>query len=119
MTIAVCIRCGNEKRGALTACEQCTFDPQKPEDQARSIAFSDHYMTHDQLRNASNAIRLGEKPRFDSMLVNQIEQELRSSPGTLRMPIGCHIAVWTPIVIVLILVIAVIVLLIRNFTASP
>ena len=42
MSRAICICCHAQKKGALTPCLKCGFDPQTLEDQARSLMLSDH-----------------------------------------------------------------------------
>ena len=110
MTLAVCLECGHEKPGALTSCAECGFAPSTEVEQAKSMLLSDHNMTADQLAASGAMIRAGEVCRFDDDSVGNMVALIRENPDLLRMPVAFRIAVWTPLVIlfVLLVVIAVI-----------
>jgi len=50
MTIAICLRCGADKVGALTSCPDCGLEPETQREQAYSLAISDHYFSRQVLR---------------------------------------------------------------------
>ncbi|MEM1099609.1 MAG: hypothetical protein AAGH92_12570 [Planctomycetota bacterium] len=102
MTVAICIRCGTQKFGALIPCRDCGFTPESPEDQAKSLALSDHNLPLDQLNAISQRIRVGEPPTFDEASLQQLTNELSELPS-MKPPIGCAIAVWVPFVVMLLL----------------
>jgi hypothetical protein len=49
MTIAVCIRCGAKKLGALTLCPGCGFAPLDNSDKAKAMILTDHSLSRDQI----------------------------------------------------------------------
>ena len=75
MTLAICIKCGAEKIGALTPCIRCSFDPQNPEDQAKSIMLSDHNMAAADLRNVSIQMQEGKQITFDEAELKEMSDE--------------------------------------------
>lgn len=56
MTHAVCIGCGGMKFGALLPCKSCGFRPVSPKDYAYTMAFTDHFLSRDQLEEISQYI---------------------------------------------------------------
>lgn len=56
MTLAVCIYCGEQKFGALNACDSCGKMPAGSEDIARSMILTDHYMSAENLEKAQRAV---------------------------------------------------------------
>jgi hypothetical protein len=40
MTVALCIKCGAMKRGALTHCFECDFHPQEHEDMGKAMVLT-------------------------------------------------------------------------------
>lgn len=59
MTIAVCMRCGARKVGALTSCGRCAFAPSDHRDKARAMLMSDRHLPIDQLDAIAERIRAG------------------------------------------------------------
>ena len=57
MTIAICIDCGVEKKGALTPCSICGYKPETKIDKAKSMLLSDHYLSQIELKMVSEQIR--------------------------------------------------------------
>ena len=55
MTLAICLRCGDRKVGALTQCPGCGSGPSG--DLELDILFSDHQMSHGDLDHFSEVIR--------------------------------------------------------------
>ena len=107
MTLAICIRCGHEKLGALTPCPSCNFLPESSEDRAKSITLSDHNCDAEALRQISDRIRSGEPFQFDNDAIAQMAVELIALDD-LKMPLGCRAAIWTPIVVMFVLIVVLI-----------
>ena len=80
MTVAVCIRCGARKKGALSTCDWCGFDPQTSEDQAKAILLSDRNMTPEQLEVVSQKIEADERPEFDEAACDELAEYIRQHP---------------------------------------
>jgi len=55
MTVALCTNCGNLKVGAYLACEKCNCGPTGNQD--LDIAFTDHYLTEQTLREFGQVIQ--------------------------------------------------------------
>jgi hypothetical protein len=81
MTIAVCFKCGAFKHGAITPCPQCKTTPETPEDQARSIAMSDHHYNRATLERISSSIQEGRVPAIDPALVGGFQSVIASDIG--------------------------------------
>jgi hypothetical protein len=109
VTLAVCVQCGHPKVGALVGCGHCSFEPTTPTDQARSILLSDRHLSPDALHDAGAQIQLHGAPPLDERAVEAIAAQLAAS-GPLVMPLGCRIAVWTPVVLMVALLVFVVVL---------
>ena len=71
MSRAICICCRAQKKGALTRCLKCGFDPQTPEEQAQSLMLSDHDLGEASLEELTD-----EMNRID---MGQMEKETRRS----------------------------------------
>jgi hypothetical protein len=60
MTVAVCVKCGAMKFGALVECRLCGCLPLSTEDEfIYSIVLSDHYFKHEVLSEISDAMLNG------------------------------------------------------------
>lgn len=62
MTLAVCVRCGEKKLGALTWCPHCGFEPGNDadnDDDLYSMILSDHYFSADDLERFSAGMKQG------------------------------------------------------------
>jgi hypothetical protein len=57
MTVAVCLRCGAKKRGALTSCHGCGFVPIDNRDKAEAMILTDHCLSSDQVDAIAERIR--------------------------------------------------------------
>jgi hypothetical protein len=101
MTLAICVKCGEEKLGALSPCIQCGFDPATPEDKARGLLLCDHNMSVQDLRAVAAEIKSGKIPSFDEDAIEQMAQEIRQIPGLDKLPLGCAIAWYSPILIMI------------------
>jgi hypothetical protein len=105
MTLAICWKCGSQKVGALTLCAGCAAVPVEPVDKAVSVLLSDHYQTEAELVALAEAIRRGEPPRFDEADLERVLSVVRKEPG---LPWGCTVAVWLPVVALVLLAIVVV-----------
>lgn len=75
MTIAVCVKCGNIKYGALVACEACGLTPSSEIDLAYSFVLTDHYLDVEKLHSISaHMMRGGPRPS----LPPEQEEEFRA-----------------------------------------
>jgi hypothetical protein len=81
MTIAVCLRCGELKHGALTPCPACSYTPAEAEDQARHLMVSDHYHSRDALEGISARVKRGEPLQFDAQQVRDFVATINSNSG--------------------------------------
>lgn len=78
--LAVCIRCGNIKRGPAAKCAVCHFQPQDVEDKARSLILSTAYeidgeyrgKTKEELQTIAAAIAKGQPYAFDDAEVRSV-----------------------------------------------
>ena len=107
MTLAICLECGGEKRGALTPCAACGFTPSTEEERARSMLLSDRHMTSEQLATNGALISSGAAPDLGDAPVDEMAALIRENPDLLEMPLGCRIAVWIPLVVLIILLVVV------------
>jgi len=112
MTLAICVRCGQEKVGALTPCSSCGFLPRSFEDLAKSITLSDRHYDREALWHIADRIRSGKSFDFDEDAIARLAVELETDGGNLKMPLGCQLAVWTPVVVMCLLAAALIALVI-------
>jgi hypothetical protein len=119
VTVAICTNCGASKLGALTACQQCGFDPETPEDKAKALMLSDHNMTPEQLELMSQKIRAGEPPQFDEADCTSLAEQIRQDPELMRMPLGCVVIPWVLIALALLLGMAVVLLYFFPKLISP
>ena len=83
MTMAICIKCGEEKFGAWAPCQKCGFRPIEVEDMARSILLSDHNRKVDALRSAGQQIK-NAAFIFDTEEVAPVIADLQSDPALLE-----------------------------------
>ena len=57
MSRSICIRCHAPKKGVLTLCLKCGFDPQTPQEQAQSLTLSDHDLRDIQLEELTDELK--------------------------------------------------------------
>jgi hypothetical protein len=117
MTVAICLRCGRRKHGALTPCPACDFEPRSPEDQAKATLLSDHFLGEQELVAAGARIEHGEEPELDPRALEQFVDVYRNSDP--RLPVGCHLAVWTPFAVLVLVLLFCLALLLRPWTGWP
>ncbi len=65
MTIAVCIKCGCEKFGAFTPCDECGFNPTTEDDKAKAICLSDWAMSDVERDKVSAQLKDGKELTFN------------------------------------------------------
>ncbi len=65
MTVAVCIECGEQKHGALSKCGRCWFKPYFEDDVVKSLLFSDHYFSEQELVVVGKDNREGRSSNID------------------------------------------------------
>lgn len=114
MTVAICLKCGAEKFGALTPCRQCDFLPMDVVDRAQSTVLSDHYMEVNDLRQLGKRISAGEAPELPQEEVNNYIQlyenellgreEFSGKTGWLSGIFGCMGAILLPVGFVVLMV---------------
>ena len=90
MSRAICLCCQAQKKGALTPCLKCGFDPQTPEEQARSLMLSDHDLGETSLEEFTD-----ELSRID---MGQMEKESRKS---LRSCIATFFLIYLGIIVLI------------------
>ncbi len=84
MTVAVCIRCGEMKHGALTPCPECGFDPEEDEDRAKAMIVTDHFLPIEELETVAERIKSGEPVIYPEDTVKQFTQTLEENPDLLK-----------------------------------
>ncbi|MEC8422892.1 MAG: hypothetical protein VX000_03880 [Myxococcota bacterium] len=86
---AVCHRCGGNKRGPLVPCKTCGFTPTGEE---RPVAwlFSGHHLDSDELADAAQRVRAGDRPDTSRELRAQARSAMGAAPLTdaARTPFG-------------------------------
>ena len=102
MTLAVCLQCGSMKVGALTPCPGCGYDPSGDDVAiAKALLLSDQHASPASLEAASQRIKAGEPPELDKDQSAQLATGLpRDLPAS---PVGCRVAVWTPVMVMVLL----------------
>lgn len=85
--IAICIRCGAEKRSPEEACAECAFRPDSLSDRAKSLLLSTMRLDPDvrlrsplELREAAQRIRAGDF-RFDPQELAAAERAVADHSG--------------------------------------
>ena len=73
MTVAVCVRCGVTKFGALTPCKECRQTPETEQEVIYSMALSDHFLEFAKLNEIARSIKNGQ----DIHLTTEQEDLLR------------------------------------------
>ena len=79
MTFAICQKCGSEKFGAVNHCPNCGYCPMNGSDRDIAIAmlFSDHYMSHENLKDMGKDISAGVQVEVDDPTIAVMAQPLR------------------------------------------
>jgi len=94
VTVAICIKCGTRKHGALTPCPECQFDPEENEDKAKSMILTDHFLSLDDLDGIGQRIRTGQAVKYPEEAladyVRMFEQGSDRAPKAVFF--GCIVA---------------------------
>jgi hypothetical protein len=80
MTIAICIKCGTEKIGALTSCPDCGFEPHDNEDRAKAMVLTDHWLPPEELGRIGVRIQSGLPVDYPEEMVEDYIRELEENP---------------------------------------
>jgi len=87
MTTAICTRCGGMKFGAFCPCKLCGFTPNSASERAKSVQFSDHHFSLDELKMLGKAVQSGQRMEYDSSSLAVYERALaclESDPKALQ-----------------------------------
>lgn len=107
MTFAICWKCGTQKVGALTACANCGLSPTSPTEKAKSLLLSDHHRDASELTRLGHEIATGKGVVFDDFELEALANFVANDP---QARLGCKIAVWIPVVVLVLLAVGVLVL---------
>ena len=77
MTVAICFACGEFKVGAFMACPNCGAEPATDDEQARSFALTDHYLTSEGLTQVQQLAATGQPVEIDAEFHEVLLQGLR------------------------------------------
>lgn len=98
MTIAVCLKCGAQRIGALTRCAGCTYDPVTDPDrrnQAKSLWLSDHHLSPQALAAVAAQLKAGTAVAWNEPLLDTLVTQLETQQNPLlKAPIGCSYVAW-------------------------
>ena len=78
MTIAICFACGEFKVGAFTLCPACGAEPGTDENQARSLAFTDHYLPPEGLEQVRQCVVAGAPVAINPDFYGQLLHTIRA-----------------------------------------
>jgi hypothetical protein len=82
VTVAICIKCGERKIGALTRCRSCRFFPSEPDDIGRSIILSDRHLSIEDLDIVAGAFEEGIAFNYPAKVVRAYAAEAACLPDT-------------------------------------
>ena len=77
MTVAVCFACGEFKIGAFTPCPACEAAPATAEEDAYSLALTNHYLTPEGLEQVQQRVATGQPIHIDPDFYEQLLQGIR------------------------------------------
>jgi hypothetical protein len=80
VTVAVCIKCGAMKRGALTPCVECHFYPHEHEDMGKSMVLTDD------LKAISERIKSGQSVTYPEDTVREYAEMFAQIPNVEVSP---------------------------------
>lgn len=86
MTVAICIRCGSKKHGALTPCPKCSFNPTENTDKAKAMILTDHLQSVEDLERIAERIRTGQSVVYPEEVVAEYKRAFEA--GEDRLPAG-------------------------------
>ena len=85
MTVAVCWKCGEMKRGAFNPCPKCKAAPRSEDDLAVSLAMSDHYFDKPKLELMGADIAAGKPLQLAPETRRNLIKVLRDGAAVLPM----------------------------------
>jgi hypothetical protein len=68
------------KHGALTPCGNCGFDPSEPEDKAKAMILTDHWLSEGHLEQIAALLRSGREPKYPEDALVKYEQMFTENP---------------------------------------
>jgi hypothetical protein len=93
VTVAICIKCGATKHGALTPCRGCGFIPEQNEDKAKAMIVTYHFLSHADLEQMGDRIRRGLPVQYPEDAIQKYVKLLEENPGigmlSTRFKVGC------------------------------
>ena len=78
MAQAICIECGTMKRGALTPCPSCGFQPRDTEEQAKAMMLTETVLRRGQLAELADRRQRGEPWNFDRKIVELFKARIEA-----------------------------------------
>lgn len=86
MTYAICQKCGAEKFGAVTHCQNCGYCPMNGSDRdiALAMLFSDHYMGRESLQALGRDIAAGVDVKVEDATLDIMTQKISKSFDRFR-----------------------------------
>jgi hypothetical protein len=101
MTLAICLKCGARKIGALVPCVSCGYEPKEEQDKAKSVLLSDHNLSKEALVEMAERIKSGQPVTFDEGSVQSFVEAVRVAEQ--ERPFGGPWAAWLTCGIVIVL----------------
>ena len=74
--VALCLKCGACKEGALEPCPSCRHEPREAEDQAKHLMMTSNYRSETEVFATSEKIKAGQEPEFDPAQLAVIKDEI-------------------------------------------
>lgn len=89
MTVAICVRCGNEKAGAFRVCDHCGTKPRTDDEFATALALSWHLASESELTQFAHQLKHGKLIIPDALLAQArqalaADKQLSAMLKTLR-----------------------------------
>ena len=99
MTIAICVRCGEQKSGAFAPCPSCAYDPARELDrrvQAKTMWLSEHHLSPEALTKISRQLKAKQLVAFDEKMIDELVLQLRTQqiPIISGPPAGASRLLW-------------------------
>ena len=101
MTTALCLNCGELKFGAFLPCSKCGHEPVDPEDRAKHLLVSDHYISPEDLEEIGSRIRAGEELRFDPEALQETATKVSAITEAMGDSKGCGLTGILVVVVIL------------------
>jgi hypothetical protein len=113
MTVAVCLKCGAMKLGALTSCPKCRYVPEDLEDKAKHVMVSDHHFSKAELESFSATMQSGQPLQFNAEQVEHFIAAYEIAEAEGNKPGWFILGRFATIAIVMVAVIVLVVLALR------